>query len=505
MNQRILCRGVVLLLLLPCLATGQPEIRRAQEPTVSSRPIFGDVTVPATQDERDRQESAGVRIHEEIEIMRRILDRGIQRLSALPQSAVLSSWLSQNGPGKGAAFLDYDNDGKLDLWIANSQTPKDASQIWGHLGEDSNHALRKAHAGVAPFEAVEGFHLKGYGVVYTAALAAQFQEPVRHVSGPAVKPLSEWERVRKELHGEKPEPGKKDSLQKHDSVADTLLKILAENGHNFSGLADNEQVAVAITLRRGQDCMVCHKAVHGFGDVLHDAGDVKKLSMDSFQPANGASKAGPQKSGGREKSQPAREGPNAFHDLGAQHGHDFVIAMDSSGAKSDAQNLMLLGDLNMKQGRYKEAAAAYQKALDDHRQSNRSLAAYGVSLLQNGEDWRRELRGEIAAVELASKFAQAALAAGNPDDALKALQEVAQYSNRLERISKIWKEEVRPNPGNKPSAKTAPLPLPAKLIITAPKRLLDQVGAGKITFEEFKITASVQYLNFGGAQAGSEK
>ncbi|HEV3445873.1 MAG TPA: tetratricopeptide repeat protein [Gemmataceae bacterium] len=504
MNQRILCRGVVLLLLLPCLATGQPEIRRAQEPTVSekSRPIFGDVTVRATQDERDRQESAGARIHEEIEIMRRILDQGIRRLSALPQGAVLSSWLSQNGPGKGAAFLDYDNDGKLDLWIANFQTPKDATQIWGHLGEDTNHALRKAHAGVAPFEAVEGFHLKGYGVVYTAALAAQFQETVRHVSGPAAKPLSEWERVRKELHGEKPEPGKKEPVQKHDSVADTLLRILAENGHNFTALADNEQVAIALTLRRGQDCMACHTPVHAFGDASHDAGNVKNLIMDSFQPLNGAGKAGPQKSGSGNKNQTAKEGKI---EQGKSLLNDLVVDLDGRVQKSDAQNLMLLGDLNMKQGRYKEAAAAYQKALDDHRQSNRSLAAYGVSLLQNGEDWRRELRGEIAAVELASKFAQAALAAGNPDDALKALQEVAQYSNRLERISKIWKDEVRPNQGNKPSAKAAPLPLPAKLIITAPKRLLDQVGAGKITFEEFKKAAKVEYLNFAGSQAGSEK
>jgi|GEM_PF-2846642 len=502
MNKRILYRGLVLLLVLPCLATAQPEIRRAQSPTLSEK-VFDDVTVRATQNERARQESAEARLYEEIEIMRRILDQGIRRLSAVPQRAVLSSWLSQNGPGKGTALLDYDNDGKLDLWIANFQSPKDASQIWGHLGEDTNHALKKAHAGVAPFEAVEGFHLKGYGVVYTAALAAQFQEAVRHFSGPAVKPLSEWERVRKELHGEKPEPAKKDSLQKHDSVADTLLKILAENGHNFSGLADNEQVAVAITLRRGQDCMVCHKAVHGFGDVHAELLDISRIvQKDSFQPANGASKAGSQKSGGREKSQPAKEGPNAFHDLGAQHGHDFVIAMDSSGPKSDAQNLMLLGDLNMKQGRYKEAAAAYQKALDDHWQSNRSLADYGVSLLQNGEDGRSKLRGEIAAVELASKLAQAALATGNPDDALKALQEVAQHSNRLERISKIWKEEVRPNQGN---AKAAPLPLPAKLIVSAPKRLLEQVGAGKITFEEFKKAAKVEYLNFAGSQAGSEK
>src|SRR5260370_30945038 len=182
-NQRILDRGLFLLLLLPCLATGQQEIRRADDATLSqkSRPLFEDVTLPSTQDERDRYR----RIYEEIEIMRRILDQGIRHLSALPQSAVLSSWLPQNGAAKGAAFLDYDNDGKLDLWLANFQSPKDATQIWGHLGEDTNHALRKAHAGVAPFEAVEGFHLKGYGVGYTAALAAQFHEAGRHFTGPA--------------------------------------------------------------------------------------------------------------------------------------------------------------------------------------------------------------------------------------------------------------------------------------------------------------------------------
>ena len=38
--------------------------------------------------------------------------------------------------------------------------------------------------------------------------------------------------------------------------------------------------------------------------------------------------------------------------------------------------------------------------------------------------------------------------------------------------------------------------LPNKLIISASKRLLDQVGTGKISFEEFKKSVSVQYLDF---------
>jgi hypothetical protein len=42
--------------------------------------------------------------------------------------------------------------------------------------------------------------------------------------------------------------------------------------------------------------------------------------------------------------------------------------------------------------------------------------------------------------------------------------------------------------------------LPGKMIVSATKRLLDQVGSGKLSFEDFKKQASVQYLTFGGAQ-----
>ena len=39
-------------------------------------------------------------------------------------------------------------------------------------------------------------------------------------------------------------------------------------------------------------------------------------------------------------------------------------------------------------------------------------------------------------------------------------------------------------------------PLPAKLIVSATKKLLDQVGSGKMTFEEFHKAATVDFQTF---------
>jgi len=487
---------------LPWPAFSQQPSRPAQSGT------FADVVGSVAQLESDQQKTAELRRYEEIEIMRRILEQRIRRLAALPRGNLsLARPVNKVSDHNGAAFLDFDNDGVLDIVIANVQTPPGtAGDAWRQLfhGDDS---IRKAHAGVAPFEAVEGFYLKGYGIVYTAALAVHFQEPVRRAAQPAPRPLSDWERIRKELHGEKIEAGKTETPQKHDSVAESLLKVLAENGHNFRQLPDNEQVTVALTLRRGQDCMGCHKSVDLSG--APDSGGVRNL-FDASQSMNQAGKAGPSGSNPLAdsaatralewiKGQPSEVSKAANSNQGTKPSPDFGIDLDSRIQKSDAQNHTLLGDLSMKQGRYKEAAAAYRKALDDHQKSIGSQA--GSSQSSNGVQGQGKLQGEIAAVELASKLALAALATGDPDDALKALQEVAQHSNRLERSYKFWKESQR---GDKPSPKAAPLPLPAKVIISTPKRLLDQVGAGKISFEDFKKAAHVQYLNFAGtkAQAG---
>jgi hypothetical protein len=51
--------------------------------------------------------------------------------------------------------------------------------------------------------------------------------------------------------------------------------------------------------------------------------------------------------------------------------------------------------------------------------------------------------------------------------------------------------EAKPAPAAKPVAA-----LPIKLIISAPKKLLDEAGKGKMTFEEFRRRASVETLRF---------
>jgi hypothetical protein len=47
---------------------------------------------------------------------------------------------------------------------------------------------------------------------------------------------------------------------------------------------------------------------------------------------------------------------------------------------------------------------------------------------------------------------------------------------------------------------SAASPLPARLIITASKRLLDQVGAGKMSLEDFKKAATMEHLTFSSPQ-----
>ena len=54
-------------------------------------------------------------------------------------------------------------------------------------------------------------------------------------------------------------------------------------------------------------------------------------------------------------------------------------------------------------------------------------------------------------------------------------------------------------PPAKPGEGQARIVLPAKLIISASKEQLNQVGSGKLSFEEFKKAASVQYLTFKAA------
>jgi tetratricopeptide (TPR) repeat protein len=130
-----------------------------------------------------------------------------------------------------------------------------------------------------------------------------------------------------------------------------------------------------------------------------------------------------------------------------------------SAKESKARDLELLGDLHMKQEHYGQARDAFREAME----------------LKPG-------RQETAA--LARKLAQAYLMLSKIEEARAALDQAIA----------LTKEDTESK--YKSAAKPASPTLPVKLIIAAPKKLLDQAGEKKISFEEFRRRASVETLRF---------
>ncbi len=251
---------------------------------------------------------------------------------------------------------------------------------------------------------LEGVYLKDKGVVYTATLSS-LQSPAK---AETARPVSEWERARREVRKEKESP-KKTETSKPPELSDVLLKALAENGRHFSQLGENESVTLVITVR-GQD----------------------------------QSSTTPKSQGGKAKRE--SNAPNEGTD-------DYLAAK--------VRDLELLGDLHMKQEHYGMARDTYRKALD----------------MKPG-------RQQMAV--LARKLAQAYLMLSSLEEARSA----------LDQSLTLMKENG--NTRDDPAAgKPAEVALPVKLIISAPKKLLDQVGEGKISFDEFRRQASVEKLTFG--------
>src|SRR5262249_2913107 len=103
-------------------------------------------------------------------------------------------------------------------------------------------------------------------------------------------------------------------------------------------------------------------------------------------------------------------------------------------------------------------------------------------LLDDPKGGGGDQRLQLETVELLSKLGQCFALQGDVERARKVAEELTQRSRKI----------------GQPEGKTAPsaTPLPAKLIVSASKKLLDQVGSGKMSFEEFKKAATVQFLDF---------
>ncbi len=377
-------------------------------------------------------------MQEDIEIMRRLLD------------GAFAEEYGFHGKG-GSPFIFNFN---APIVTTHNTYPQQPGQGWsGIVGH--------------PVPQTEGVYLKDYGVVYTATLPYTGFDPLpRNDPGTGGKaPPDDWDRIRKEIHGETPDqPGK--TVPAHKPLSEVILKALADNGKHFSALADGERISVAVTFRGAANCANCHQNPWNPGQPNLPLTTWQALPDGWYNYANKSDSRGTPGSP-TQQGQPAKA-PSSVEPQ----------VPGTPAWMTDARNAVLLGDLHMKQGKTKEAIETYQKALQQMGQS--------VTPSSSKED---QVAGLLTAVDVCNKLAAAYVQAGNSDNEASAM---------LKRASELAKKAEDLTGGGAATANKAteaPGTLPAKLVVTVTKKQLDDVGSGKMTFEAFCKAATVEYVN----------
>jgi tetratricopeptide (TPR) repeat protein len=421
-------------------------------------------------------------MYEDIEILRRILDK---RLMGLLQFPPTFTDVTTNA-GVGKVLADYDGDGHIDLFVTNDPH-RDGAVLFRNQGkgqfEQVNVFNPKTHPGLGQAEPVEGTYLGGYGVVFSVSLPVHFLEVVKQPAQPGPRPLSQWERTQRELRGQKVEEEKAPPRQP-ETVADAVLKVLAENGHHFRSLGETEKLTVAITLRgasSGEFCAKCHAQIGNANSG--EPGGKGALGSSGAGMGPGSMAGMPEKPA--KPGEPGGSAAGTGKPLSTTEYAIWALQGNDLRGQGETQNQVLLGDLHVKQGRYQEAVAAYEKAIDSFRNSGG----------KNTDKGSPNLRDTLTAIELYTKLAQGEQAAGERQKALKTLREVQAYTQAVQQLEQVRALQDLAS-AHKRVEQAKAIPLPSKLLITADKKQLDQVGSGQITLEDFKHLARVEYLTF---------
>jgi hypothetical protein len=383
-------------------------------------------------------------MYEDIEVLRRLLTGRLETPQVFTSSDGISFVLpyiyDPNVPGTVS--------GSSNTWLAGERA--DLYRLW--YGKYNLHDYFVQPKVVSC--GCEGVYLKGQGVIYTLTMPPPERDPRPQPVKPADKTPSEWERIRQQVRGDKGEPEGKAPERKEPSLADVVLKVLADNGYHFAQLGDNESLTVAITFRRP-----------GKSSTVHTG----EGPYPSLSPGEPGGVPGP---GGRAPGSPDVGVPGPGEGGTPDGGPRGVPTPGGPGGfgapPSSARDYELLGDLHLRQGKLQEAISTFQRGVELNPESKQLAALY-------------------------RKLAQAHLQLADHDGQQKAIEKATEYLKRAA-------EEV--DRASKPGASSA---LPAKLIISAPKKLLDQVGAGKISFEDFKKTATVDYVTFTAPEKKSGK
>jgi tetratricopeptide (TPR) repeat protein len=288
---------------------------------------------------------------------------------------------------------------------------------------------------------IEGVYLSGYGVVFTVTMDPPARDPWAKTDVAKAPPtLTEWDRTQRQMRGE-PVPEKSASAKKDPPLGEVLLKLLSDNGKHFTALKDDERVILAITFRATTGPIQA-TPVSANPNVPGMAG----MPFATQQPGGAAFAADP---------------------AGVRNPEPMIATYDWSHKAEGGASAELLGDMHLKQGQPQKAIEAYVKAVGQAESDAKGL----------GDDPHH--RERISAAYL--KLAQAYLAAGNLDEARTAMDQAKAAREKSARPSK-------------PIGKTVAITLPIRLIFSAPKKLLDQVGNGQSTFEDFCKQVTVEYF-----------
>jgi hypothetical protein len=295
----------------------------------------------------------------------------------------------------------------------------------------------------------EGVYVKGCGVVYSATLPPPVRSPLPLAAPAASAPPSAWDQARAELRGEKLRTPEASAADRQVPLAEAVLRVLAENGRHFRHLPDDERITVALTFRRSP----LDSSVSPSGSV--------SVPVEVWRTPQGT---------------PYIVGAASPFTATAQDANSFEPEIPLKETQ--------LGDLHARQKRWGDAARAYEEAL---RALEHTLHS------EKERTGKMEVKTLLAMGEVANKLAQVSTAQGNNE-------RVRHFLKLAGRAATLAEEAA----GGKP-APAGSIPLPSRLVISAPKKILDQVGAGKMTFEEFRKAATVEYLTFPPADKAGTK
>jgi hypothetical protein len=433
---------------LVALALLAPAPLRAQQSNPAGAPAGATGSGGAAHDRRQ--------LEEDVEIMRRLLGRALAgpQVQACTACHRASGTFSQDGRfyaghGLGGFRLPAGNlcePGRAILTALSSTgnmlgTPNFSGTV--RLWDSRTGKALNVPAGPAPgFSSLEGVYLKGYGVVYTVTMAPVPHATKTQTAKSAPKALNDWERVRKELRGDKVEEAPP-TLAAPPSLTDVILRVLAKNGRHFTSLGGKEKLTVVVTFR----------------DPHTSAGQPTPTGTAMM----GLQASGMPMGGGMQGMSPGGP-PGMSGGFSGTVGSKGLFGQPGGNRPpQSARDHELVGDLHLKQNRTTEALQAYKNAL-------------GALVNEHGPAAEAQKRS------LYRKIAQAYLSLADRSN--------PSSHEKIVAAAMKWLQAAQELKGGEPAA--ASTRLPAKLIITVPRSALDAAGTGGMNFEEFRRHSSVE-------------